>query len=165
MTKQAQKYIKENIPYYGKIHGDTKRGKDPLSKKAWVITSEYVRMRDYIKYGYCVSCGSRIENWRMSDPAHFHSFGGNGALSGFNLMNIHMSCKMCNGFRGAVAGHEMAQELEKRYGAGIIDSLKREKMKTVKADDWFYISIIESVWLKFRQLQIENKEYDFPPYL
>lgn len=165
MTKQAQKYIKENIPYYGKIHTDTKRGKDALAKKAWVITSEYVRMRDFIKYGYCVSCRMKIENWRMSDPAHFHSFAGNGALSGFNLMNIHMSCKFCNAWRGAVAGHEMAEELISRYGENILNELNEVKNQTIKADDFFYIKVIENVYKLFKELKEIYPDHEYPLYL
>ncbi len=165
MTKQATKYIKENLPYYGKIHSDTQRGKDTLRKKAWVITSEYVRCRDFIKYGYCVSCKERIENWRMSDPAHYHSFAGNGAMSGFYLMNIHMSCKFCNGFRGAAAGHEMGEEIVERYGEDIIKDLQTVRNMTTKADDFFFIAIIEKVYGHFKLLKLENPDFTYPIYL
>lgn len=166
MTKRAQDYIKTNLPYYGKIGSDTKRGKDTLAKKAWVITSEYVRLRDYIAYGYCVSCKKPCGVWRDTDPAHYHTFAGNGALSAFNLMNIHMSCKHCNGFRGAAAGHEMATEITKRYGKGILKDLIDTKNKSVKADDWFYIGTIENVYKHFVLLKDANYgKADFPSYL
>ena len=165
MTKQAQKFIKENLPYYGKIGSATKRGKDTLAKKAWVITSEYVRMRDYIKYGYCVSCKKPCSVWENTDPAHYHTFAGNGALSAFNLMNIHMSCKYCNGFRGAVAGHEMAEEIKKRYGENITQELLKVKQQTVKADDFFYIGVIENVYSKFKELKEEYPDFIYPEYL
>lgn len=165
MTKQAQKYIKENIPYYGRIHTNTSRGKDALAKKAWVITSEFVRMRDFINYGYCVSCRCKIQNWKLSDPAHYHSFSGNGASSGFNLMNMHMSCKNCNGFRGAAAGHEMAEEITKRYGSEILSELSKVKHATVKADDWFYINVIESVHSLFSVMKTKSPNYEYPIYL
>lgn len=165
MTKQAQKYIKENIPYYSKIPSDTQRGKDTLRKKAWVITSEYVRMRDFIEYKYCVSCKKYIENWRMTDPAHYYTFAGNGALLGFNLMNIHMSCKFCNGFRGAVAGHEMGEEIVVRYGEEILKDLARLKNMTVKADDFFFINIIETTLYSFNQLKEKYPDFEYPSYV
>lgn len=165
MTKQVQAYIKLSIPYYGKIPSNTKRGKDTLRKKAWCITSDFIRMRDFIKYGYCVSCLTTIHNWRMSDPAHYHSFAGNGVLSGFNLMNMHMSCKFCNGFRGAAAGHEMAEEIKRRYGDEIITHLNGEKMKSVKADDWFFIKVIENVYKLFQELKEIYPDYEYPLYL
>lgn len=165
MTKNVQKYIKENIPYYGKIPSSTPRGKDTLRKKSWCITSDFIRLRDYIKYGYCVSCGKPCSEWRNTDPAHFHSFAGNGVLSGFNLMNMHMSCKHCNGFRGAVAGHEMANEIVLRYGEGIIKELNEVRNKTTKADDFFFISIIENVHSLLKVLKENNQDYEFPEYV
>lgn len=165
MLKQATSYVKLNLPYYGKIPSSTPRGKDTLRKKAWCITSDFVRMRDFIKYGYCVSCHKPITNWKESDPAHFHSFGGNGVLSGFNLMNMHMSCKHCNGFRGAVAGHEMAVEIVIRYGDDIIKELNDTKNKSVKADDWFFIEVIENIYSMFKVLKENHPDYNYPEYL
>ncbi len=165
MTKKVKEYIKLNLPYYGKIGSDTQRGKDTLRKKAWVITSQFVRMRDYIKYGYCVSCKKPCSVWQETDPAHFHSFAGSGAMSGFNLMNIHMSCKYCNGFRGAVAGHEMAQEIVMRYGKDIIKELNDCRNTSVKADDWFFIEVIENVYSLFKVLKESYPDFDYPEYL
>ena len=165
MNKQSAKYIKENIPYYGKLGTATERGKDALAKKAWTITSQYVRMRDFIQYRNCVSCKKAIQDWRDTDPAHYHSFAGNGALSGFNLMNIHMSCKHCNGFRGAAAGHEMAEEIKKRYGDEIINELYQVKLQSVRADDWFYIGVIENVYKLFVFLKETYPDYDYPEYV
>lgn len=165
MTKSSAKYIKENLPYYGKIDSSTKRGKDTLSKKAWVITSAYIRLRDFIKYGCCVSCKVRITDWREGDPAHYHSFAGNGALSGFHEMNIHLSCKYCNAWRGAAAGHEMATELKQRYGEDILNTLQQVKNKSVKADDFFYIGIIETMYAKLKALKQNHPNYTYPDYI
>jgi len=165
MTKKAEQYIRENLSYYSKIPTNTKRGKDALAKKAWVITSDYIRMRDFIKYGFCASCKKTIVNWRESDPAHYHTFAGNGALLAFNDLNIHMSCKYCNGFRGAAAGHEMADEMARRYGDGILNELLVIKNQTTKADDWFYIDKIMEMYGKFQELKLNHPEYDYPNYI
>lgn len=60
--------------------------------KAWKILSDYVRMRDFIIYRRCVSCGKTINDWKDGDAGHFISMGGHGALTGFNDDNVHLQC-------------------------------------------------------------------------
>lgn len=76
-----------------------------------------------------------------------------------------MSCKFCNGFRGAVAGHEMGEEIVVRYGEEILKDLARLKNMTVKADDFFFINIIETTLYSFNQLKEKYPDFEYPSYV
>lgn len=163
MTEYAKKYIKANIPYFTKIPRKS-RYTDPLKDRAWSITSDFCRVRDFINYGCCVSCGKPVENYKCFDGGHYESMGGNGALSGFNIMNVHGECPDCNGFHnGKSVGYKFGETLKRRYGEDIIGILHAVTLQTVKADDWYFIKIIED---RYKDLQaIKRTDILFPEYI
>lgn len=162
MTKPVKKYIKENIPYFGKI--GLKGRYSGVKAKSWSILSDYVRMRDFIKYGRCVATKVKIMYWRDGDAGHFTSMAGHGVESGFDPMNIHLQSKSSNGWGGNADGHAFGIELDRRYGSGTAEKL-RQTRPLVKDDDWYHLRKIEEIMGKFQALKKEHPDFDYPVYL
>ena len=164
MTKRTKQYIKDNFPYFGSITRKY-RYKEIIKDKAWSLLSDYVRCRDFVKYGTCVATGNKITDWRDTDAGHFYTMAGNGALLGFSDMNVHAQSKISNKLSSAADGANFERELIRRYGKGIIASLDTMKHKTVKADDYFFIGKIAEIYTLFRQLKKDYPNCDYPKYI
>lgn len=162
MNKRAKELIKQ-IPNYGKIK--SKARYKGVKDKAWAILSDYVRMRDFILYGTCISSGKKIENWNDTDAGHYVSMGGHGALVGFSDINIHAQAKSENSFGGMESGARYRDELVRRYGEDILVEIENLKRQTVKADDFFFIDKLNEIRIKFLQLKESNPGFNFPEYL
>jgi hypothetical protein len=133
--------------------------------KAWAILSDYTRMRDFVLYGTCVSCGVRFEHWRDSQGGHYIPMGAGGTSSGFYERNIHGQCMHCNKFGEMEAGGNFKDELINRYGEGIIDELKTVKQELVKADEWWYIQKIKHLYGLFQELREQYPDKEYPDYI
>lgn len=161
MTKRAKELTKQ-IPNYGKIPALRYSG---IKGKTWKILSDYVRMRDFILYGVCISSGKRIENWNDTDAGHYVSMGGHGALVGFSDINIHAQAKSDNAFGGMEAGARYRDELVRRYGENILVEIENLKRGSVKADDYFFIDKLNEIRGKFLQLKEKYPDFNYPEYL
>lgn len=161
MTKRAKELIKQ-IPNYGKI---TPLRYSGLKGKTWKILSDYVRLRDFILYGFCISSGKKIENWNDTDAGHYVSMGGHDALVGFSDINIHAQAKSDNAFGGMEAGARYRDELVRRYGENILVEIENLKRGTVKADDFFFIEKLNEIRSKFLQLKEKYPDFNYPEYL
>ena len=97
----------------------------------WAIFSDYVRLRDFLKYGKCVSCPHRFENWRDGDAGHYVSVTRGNFLTLFDEENVHLQCKRCNNPEWTVdAAIPYRIELDRRLGAGTADRVEaRAKLK------------------------------------
>jgi len=160
MNKQLKLAIKE-VVYYTKIL--TKSRYSGVKAKAWAIISDFVRMRDFILYGTCVSCGKRITDYRNGDAGHYITMGGHGALIGFCTDNIHLQCKHCNQNSGADIGAEFEREIIRR---GVdIKYLNILKNNSTKADDWFFLDLIIKTYKQFKDLKKKYPNFQYPDYL
>lgn len=165
MTKQVKAYLGNKVPYYGKI-GPSKGRYKGVKGKAWDILSDYVRCRDFYRYhGACVSSGRRLEHWRDGDAGHYVSMGGHGAYIGFLDSNIHLQGKNENQIGSMDTGARFRDTLLERYGGALLAQLELSKHRIVKADDWFFIEIIENMHAKFLLLKEEFPNGDFPKYI
>jgi hypothetical protein len=160
VTQITKNYIKSNIPYFGKLVALRYTG---IKGKAWRLISDFVRMRDFLKYGKCITCNQRINDWREIDAGHFISMSGHGALSGFSDENIHGQCKGDNMLSSYHQGKVFEQNIISRgYD---VDKIKKLANISVKADDWFFIKIIEITYNKFQKLKEEYPNENYPEYL
>lgn len=151
-------------PYLGKIK--SKGRYSGIKAKSWAILSDYVRMRDFIKYGTCVATGMKFSDWRHGDAGHYYSMGGaNGIYSGFSDLNVHLQSKSSNGFGGQDVGYAFGKELQRRYGRSILNKLKEDTKKFAKDDKIFHLNKIQEIYEKFKKLKEENPNYDYPDYL
>lgn len=162
MTKSLKEYIKVNLPYYTKI--DTLRY-NSVKGKSWRLLTDYCRLRDFIKYRSCVSCGSFLSQWRDCDGGHYISMGGHGASIGFSDKNVHAQCSKCNLQASQHTGFYYKEELTRRYGEEIHSELEHLKNTSIKADDFFFVKKIEEIYEKFQSLKRESPDYDYPDYL
>ncbi len=97
-----------------------KRSKNPIPKlrrEVWDLMSELVRREEK---GRCYTCGI-VKDWKEQDCGHFiHK-----DCMDFVRENLHCQCAKCNRFlHGNLI--QYAIELEKQYGAGIIQRLKKQ---------------------------------------
>jgi Bacteriophage Lambda NinG protein len=94
-----------------------------IKGKYWTLFSEFVRRRDFIRYGSCISCGKPVSDWREFDAGHFISAGGGGFALLFDERNVNGECQYDNVFN---QNHLLLyrRELDTRYGIGTADALE-----------------------------------------
>jgi hypothetical protein len=94
-----------------------------LRKKAWDLQSKAIRREEK---GVCFSCGKK-NDWKLTDCGHFiHK-----NCLDFTRRNLHCQCTYCNRFlHGNLANYGIA--LEKKYGYGVLQELKKEGDKIRK---------------------------------
>ena len=69
-----------------------------LKGKYWKLFSDYIRRRDFAKFGACISCGKRVSDWREFDAGHFISAGGGRFALLFDETNVNGECQYDNAF-------------------------------------------------------------------
>ena len=108
-----------------------------IKGRFWAIFSEFIRKRDFKKYGVCIVCGKKFESWQESQAGHFAPAGNCGFALLFSEDNVHAECAYDNAFN---AGHliQYKTNLIKRYGEAFTAQLEakyndsRYKGKTTK---------------------------------
>ena len=88
-----------------------------LRDKAWDLQSKYIRQKEN---GVCFTCGVK-KDWKEQQAGHFV----HGHCMDFIEENIHCQCPKCNTY---LSGNLIpyAINLEKKYGYGIIQKLRRK---------------------------------------
>ena len=105
-----------------------------LKKETFKWMSRYVRLRDAIEYtkiqpdaaneyALCCSCGT-IKHVLKADAGHCIGRG-SGGQSGvyFDERNVHLQCKICNGFEAQSVTPAYREFIDKKYGDGTIKEL------------------------------------------
>lgn len=93
----------------------------------WVLVSRFTRIRDWRKYGVCISCGVKIEHWEYGQAGHYAPAQGCGMGLLFDAYNVNMECPRCNGFdEGHLIGYRKG--LMKRYGPAIVGDIESRYM-------------------------------------
>jgi hypothetical protein len=105
-------------------------GSGDLQKRLWRVVSDFVRIRDWTKYGSCVATGTRIEHWKDGDAGHFVPYSKCNGLFKFNPMNIHLQSKSSNGWGGFDQGAKYAATLTQRYGPSAVELIETENRVT-----------------------------------
>lgn len=103
-----------------------------LKGKFWEIFSRYVRIRDYILYKRCISCGAFL-HWKDGDAGHYVAAGDCGFGLLFDEKNVALQCKRCNNPKWTPdASIPFGLELDKRYGSGTAEELWKRKWTITK---------------------------------
>lgn len=122
----------------------------------WYWFARYVRMRDALKWGTCISCG-KPKVYEELQAGHFASAGSCGFFLLFDERNVNGECGYCNGYdENHLWGYE--RNLDRRFGKGTAAKLKdryqRYKCGETKKE-WStkqYIEKIEEYKLGFDEL-------------
>jgi hypothetical protein len=93
-----------------------------LKKKLDEVFSIFIRKRDK---GKCYTCGLKKDPKQMQCG---HFFTRSRMATRWNEINCHCQCVGCNIFKGGNTA-EYACRLEKEYGQGIIQKLRKESLK------------------------------------
>lgn len=103
----------------------------------WNLLSKYIRMRDFNKYGTCISCGKEFNTWKDSQAGHYAPAGDCGFALLFDERNIHGECPSCNNPRfspGKLIPYRQA--LVKRYGEKWVKKLDADYAAKVTTKEW-----------------------------
>lgn len=122
-----------------------------LKGKLWRIFSEYIRRRDADEDGLaiCVTCGV-TKHWRSMDPGHFIRQS-KGLVSKFHEQNCHNQCRACN-FSEQGNQHLHGLYIDRRYGPGTADRIRRETEETRKISGTEYEELILKYEGKLKEL-------------
>lgn len=129
-----------------------------LKGKFWDVFSDFIRLRDFLKYGTCVACGKKVSSYKELQGGHYAPAGNCGFYLLFHEDNVSGECSGCNGFD---SGHLVwyRENLIRRIGMEryqhIIDEYdaSRFKGKTTKAwNDREYAIKIEEYKAKIKEL-------------
>lgn len=111
-----------------------------LKVEVWELCKAIIRK----KYGnICYTCGARnleSSNWHTG---HFLPSSTCGALLRYDVRNLRPQCYRCNislSGNGAVFYRRLVEAEGQLY----VDYLFADKQKTVKADRWFYQSLVDN---------------------
>lgn len=133
-------------------------GISALKKRAQSNFRKYAKLlcTDANGWANCITCKARIRyGTKNCQGGHFdHNRMGNY----FNLMNCHAQCSGCNNW-GLGKGYEYGKEIDKRYGEGTADKIKKQGRKErrfvgrdgreeLKAMNQNYLSLIKEEMAK-----------------
>jgi hypothetical protein len=155
--KRKKKLTKKKVSSYKGIK-NTKRwaGADGWRGMFWTIFSMYIRKRDFIKYGRCVSCGSIPEHWRYWDAGHYVSVSNGNADTHYSEKNVHGQCKKCNNPKWTPdSSIPFRIELINRIGEEEINKLERIRMTKVSSKEPTkreYQAMTEKYYKKYKEL-------------
>ncbi len=103
----------------------------------WHLVSQYIRKRDFYKYGTCISCGKKFDKWEQSQAGHYAPAGNCGFALLFDERNINGECAACNNpvfSSGKLIPYRA--NLVKRYGERHVKKLDKEYSEKVTMKEW-----------------------------
>lgn len=142
------KTISTPIPKWIKAIPENKsHGSGTYQKRLWKLTSDYVRIRDFYKYGVCAATGKRFEHWNMQNvqAGHLKPYATCNGLYKFDVRNIHAQDGYNNKFGNYDDFRNFEKEVKRRgydwdlfekesnsnNGSRLYDSEVIEQMKEV----------------------------------
>lgn len=127
-----------HLPYPSFQYHHLRYKQPPEKGVLWYWFSLYIRLRDYMDWGTCISCGKPV-TVDTSQAGHFMPARDCGRDLLFDERNVNAECEGCNAFDEAhLLGY--AENLDKRYGPGTAAELRARraayKMSKVPVKDW-----------------------------
>lgn len=123
----------------------------------WHLISKFVRMRDFLEYKTCISCGREFEKWNEAQAGHYAPAGNCGFALLFDKRNINAECASCNNPRfspGKLIPYR--SNLVKRYGEEYVLALDEAYSKKVMMKEYTK----REYDIEVRKLQEEIKELE-----
>jgi hypothetical protein len=118
-TKPVFKYVPPQ--WFKKLPPGASHGSNAHQKRLWRLVSEYVRQRDFKKYGCCVSCNKRFGAWNEGQAGHFKAWSVCNGMFKFNVDNLALICSNCNFVSDGVVNARFADEMRRRYGHDYVE--------------------------------------------
>lgn len=136
-------------------------GSNPIQKRLWKLTSDYVRILETEKYGVCASCGKNIGNWQDGDCGHYKAWSVCNNYFKYDQMNLAFQCNNCNRLSDGNVGHNFAETLMRRYGADHLENIEKRnaELHGGKLDDVKLIVIAEDIINHFKYYTIQKPDY------
>ena len=142
------KTISTPVPKWVKsIPESSAHGSGTYQKRLWKLTSDYVRIRDFYKYGCCVATQERFDEWKSPNvqAGHLKNYSTCNGLYKFDVRNIHAQSSRSNRFPTYDDHINFRKEVERRgydwdlfekennanNGCRLYDSEVIEQMKVV----------------------------------
>lgn len=124
-----------------------------LKKKADILHSKYIRLRDSDSRGYgeCITCGAK-KHWKEAQCGHFVTRANNKLR--YDELNTNLQCVGCNMFKSGEQ-YSYSKALDEKYGPGTAEELFSQRHDTHKLT----ISELEDI-IHDRQVQIKFYESD-----
>lgn len=120
--------------------------------KLWELCKKIIRL----KYGNtCYTCGKNGLSGSSWQTGHFIPSSVVGAYLRYDLRNLRPQCYYCNINLGG-SGATFYKNLVEREGQEYVDQIFKDKQKTIKADEWWYISKIAEYEIYLQELQKSN---------
>lgn len=123
-TKKVKEHWKP--PAWFMVIPPGSHGSNPIQKRLWKLTSDFVRIRDWETWGTCVSSGKRIEHWKDGDCGHWKPWAVCNAYFKFHTINLSLQGKNDNRGNGGEVGYKFAEEMKRRYGDNILEVIEEE---------------------------------------
>jgi len=122
-------------------------GSTPSQKKAWKVVSDYVRERDFTKYGTCVSCYERFSDWKNGHAGHYKPWTLSNGLFKYDVVTISLQCATCNWNlkkSDAETGARFKEELERRHKIDIDEYVRNGNTfyKDKKIEEWELVEMV-----------------------
>lgn len=134
-------------------------GSGTFQKRLWRLTSDYVRIRDWYQYPYCVATGRKIEKWQDGQAGHFIAYAKCNGLFKFDLDNIFLQSAKSNGWGDYDDWKQFELEIKNR---GIdVEALRIKNRDTqLKFHDHNVIDNMEILLVMMKNLPEQPEYFD-----
>lgn len=147
------------IPNWLKCVPEGRHGSGTLQKRLWRLTSDYCRIRDFLKYGTCVATHKVLRDWNDGQAGHYRSYTACNGMYKFSPQNIHLQTAQSNSWPDSKTWETFNVVLRQRYGDTIIDDIDRTNRNTpLKITTELVMADIE------KKIQLISELPTKPPY-
>lgn len=106
-------------------------GSGTLQKRLWRVISDYVRIRDWYRFGpFCVASGKKLDHWKDGHAGHFIAYSHCRGIFKFDPRNIHLQHGYSNKYGTRESWQVFEAELIRRYGIQHINQLEDDNKAT-----------------------------------
>lgn len=135
-------------------------GSGIAQKKLWKTISDYVRIKDFYKFGTCISCGKKFTHWRDSQCGHFRAYSICRGYSKWETNNLFGQCNQCNtAYDGNLIGKRFAEGIVARYGKQRLEQLENMTNRPIeKLEDSVIVEMTKDIIILMKDLP-EQPDY------
>lgn len=117
--------VPKGLPSWIKAIPEGAHGSGTLQKRLWRLTSDYVRIRDFLEFGTYIDSGEKILDWNDAQAGHWRSYSQCHGMYKFNIDNIHAQTPKGNSWPTGTTWDNYRRNLIKRYGEEYVEYIDR----------------------------------------